>query len=83
MEFIQHSGMYKIGDSTRYTWRFLLFWNVAQAKNVSSAIECPVLKGLFSMDVTAKLLLYSSVKTWWHTVTQGKGSEEETCEWNA
>jgi len=58
MEFIQHSGMYKIGDSTRYAWKFLLFWNVPQTKNVSSATECPVLKGLFSIDVTAKLLLY-------------------------
>jgi len=25
---------------------------------------------------------YSSVETWWHTVTHGRGSEGETCEWN-
>jgi len=25
---------------------------------------------------------YSPVETWWHTVTQGRGSDGETGEWN-
>jgi len=27
-------------------------------------------------------LRYSSIETWWHTVTHGRGSEGETCEWS-
>ena len=31
---------------------------------------------------TSRRLLYSSFETWWHTVTHGRGSEGEKCEWS-
>ena len=31
---------------------------------------------------SGEIWCYSSVETWWHTVTHGRGSEGETCEWS-